>query len=80
MPKEHEKIKYLSGEKSLKVPFIFYADLKCLLKNMRSCKYNPENSYTDKNVKHEPSGYAWCLICSFDDTKSKHYFYRGKFL
>ena len=32
MPKEHEKIKYLTGEKSLKVPFIFYADLECLLK------------------------------------------------
>ena len=80
MPKEHEKIKYLSGEKSLKVPFIFYADLECLLKNMRSCKYNPENSYTGKNVKHKPSGYAWCLICSFDDTKSRRYFYKGKFL
>ena len=32
MPKEHEKIKYLSGEKSLKVPFIIYTDLECLLK------------------------------------------------
>ena len=32
MPKEHEKIKYLTGDKSLKVPFIFYADLECLLK------------------------------------------------
>ena len=27
MPEEHEKIKYLPGEKSLKVPFIIYADL-----------------------------------------------------
>ena len=32
MPKEHKKIKYLSGEKSLKVPLIVYADLECLLK------------------------------------------------
>ena len=31
MPKEHEKI-YLPREKSLKVPFIIYADLECLLK------------------------------------------------
>ena len=78
MPKEHEKIKYLPGEKSLKVPFIIYADLECLLKKMRSCKYNPENSYTEKKFKHKPSGYAWCSICSFDDTKNKRYFYRGK--
>ena len=27
MPKEHEKIKYLPGEKSLKAPFIIFADL-----------------------------------------------------
>ena len=32
MPKEHEKIKYLPGEKALKAPFIIYADLECLLK------------------------------------------------
>ena len=32
MPKEHEKIKYLPGEKSLKGLFIIYADLECLLK------------------------------------------------
>ena len=35
MPKKHEKIKYLPGEKSLKVPFIIHADLQCLLK--KSC-------------------------------------------
>ena len=33
MPKEGEKIlKYSPGDKSLKVPFIIYADLECLLK------------------------------------------------
>ena len=42
MPKEHEKIKYLPWEKSLKVPFIIYADLECLLKIMRSCKITPK--------------------------------------
>ena len=32
MPEEHKKIKYLPGEKSLRVPFIIFADLECLLK------------------------------------------------
>ena len=31
-----------------------------------------------KKVKHKFSGDAWCLICSFDDTKNRRYFYRGK--
>ena len=78
MPEEHEKIKYLPGEKSLKVPFIIYADLEYLLKKVQSCQNNPENSYTEKKVKHKPSGYAWCSICSFDDTKNRRYFYMGK--
>ena len=69
MPKEHEKIKYLPGEKSLKVPFVIYADLECLLKNVPSCQNNPENPYTEQKAKHKTSGYAWCSICSFDETK-----------
>ena len=78
MPKEHEKIKCLPGEKSLKVPFIIYADLECVLKKVRSCQNDLENSYTEKKANHKPSGYAWCSICSFDDTKNRRYFYRGK--
>ena len=78
MPKEDEKIKYLPGEKSLKVPFIIYADLECVLKKVRSCQNDLENSYTEKKANHKPSGYAWCSICSFDDTKNRRYFYRGK--
>ena len=38
---------------------------------MPNCKNNPE-------VKHKPSRYAWYSICSFDDTKNRHYFYRRK--
>ena len=38
MPKEHEKIKYLPGEKSLKVPFIIFADFECLLKKRNIVK------------------------------------------
>ena len=78
MPKENEKIKYLPGEKSLKAPFIVYADLECILEKIQYCQNNPINSYTEKKSKHKLSGYAWCSICSFDDTKNKCYFYRGK--
>ena len=38
MHKEHEKIKCLSGEKSLKVLFIVYADLGCLFKKCNIVK------------------------------------------
>ena len=53
MPNEDNKIlKYNHGEKSLKAPFMIYADLKCLLEKMHSCQNNPEKSYAEKKVTH----------------------------
>ena len=42
MSNEHEKIKYLSGEKSSKVPFIVYAGLESLLKKSNIVKKIPK--------------------------------------
>ena len=43
MPEESNKIlKYNQGEKSMKVPFIIYAYLECLLEKMNTCHNNPE--------------------------------------
>ena len=42
MSNEHEKIKQLPGEKSLKVSFIIYADLECLLKKFNLVKRIPK--------------------------------------
>ena len=49
MPDEDKKIlKYNYGEKSIRVLFIIYTDLECLLEKMHSCQNNPENPYTEK--------------------------------
>ena len=47
-------------------------------KKEESCQNNPEKSYTEKKAEHEPSGCSLSLICSFDETKNRDYFYRGK--
>ena len=70
MPKEHEKIKYLPGEKSLKAPFIAYVNLECLLKKHNIVKIMLKILTLKKKAKHKPSGYTWCSTCSFDDTMS----------
>ena len=67
MPNEDNKIlKYVSGEKSLKVPFVIYADLECLLKKINTCQNNPDKSYTENKATHRPSGYSLTTCCSFD--------------
>ena len=79
MPGEGKNIsKYSPGDKSLKAPFIIYADLECLLKKKQSRQNNSENSYTQRKAKHKPSGYSLSLICSFDETKNRRKFYRRK--
>ena len=61
----------------MKVPFIIYADLECLLEKMKTCHNNPEKSTTSNINKHTPSGYSLFTQCSFDTTKSKLDYYRG---
>ena len=43
IPEEDNKIlKYNQSEKSMKVPFIIYADLECSLEKMNTCHNNPQ--------------------------------------
>ena len=78
MPNDNNKTLYNHGEKSLKAPFMIYADLECLLEKMHSCQNNPEKSYTEKKIKHTPSGYSLFTNCAFDETKKKLCCYKGE--
>ena len=79
MPNEDNKIiKYNQGEKSIKLPFIIYADLECLPEKLRTCHNNPEESSTTEINKHGPSGYSLFTHGSFDKTKNKLDYYKGK--
>ena len=76
--KDNNTIKYNQGEKSIKLLFVVYADLECLVEKMSTCYYNPEKSSTTKINKHTPSGYSLFTHCSFDKTKNKLDYYRGE--
>ena len=79
MPNKKNKIiKYNQGEKSIKLPFVIYADLECLLEKISACYNNPRESSTTKINKHTPSGYSLFTHCSFDKTKNKLDYFRGK--
>ena len=62
----------------MKLPFVIYADLECLLEKMSTCINNPNESSTTKINKHTPSGYSIFAHCSFDKSKNKLNYYRGK--
>ena len=75
--KDNDIIKYNHGEKSMKLPFVIYTDLECLLEKMSTCQNNPNKSSTTKINKHTPLGYSIFTHCSFDESKSKFNYYRG---
>ena len=60
--KDKNTIKYNHGEKSMKLPFVIYADLECLLEKISTCQNNPNKPSTKIN-KHTPSGYSIFTHC-----------------
>ena len=52
--------------------------MKFFLLKINSSQNNPEESYTEKEAKHIPSGCACSLTCFFDSTKNKNGYFRGE--
>ena len=75
---DNNTIKYNQGEKSIKLLFVVYADLECLLEKMDTCYNNSNESSTTEINKHTPSGNSLFTHCSFDKSKNKLNHYRGK--
>ena len=72
MPEEDNKIlKYNHSEKSMRAPFVTYADLESLLEKMNTCHNNSEKSVTTKVNKITAFGCSVFTHCSFDKTKNK---------
>ena len=76
--KDNNTIKHNQGEKSIKLPFVVYADLEFLLEKMSTCQNNPNELSTTEINKHTQSGYSIFTHCSFDQTRNKLNHYRGK--
>ena len=76
--KDNSTIKYIQGAKSIKLPFVIYADLECLLEKISTCQNNSNESSTTEINKHTSSGYSLFTHCSFDKSKNKLDYYRGK--
>ena len=74
MPKNYNNIlKHNHGEKSMKRSSIIYANSECLLEIL-----NTEKLSTTKINKHTASGCSLYTHCSFDVTKNKLNYYRGR--
>ena len=75
--KDNNILKYNHGEKSMKAPFIIYADMESLLEKKNSiCHNNPNKLSKTKINKHTPSGCLMFTHCPFDNAKNSLNHYR----
>ena len=76
--KDNNITKYNHGEKSMKVPFLIYKDLECLLEKMSTSINNPNESSTTKINEHTRLGYSIFTSYSFDESRNKLNYYGCK--
>ena len=66
MPEKGATLKFKNYNRSMRVPFIVYADFESFIKPIDTCEPNPKNSYTKQYQKHTPSSFGYYIKC-FDD-------------
>ena len=65
-PEEGSKMSFKNHNRSVRVPFIVYADFESFAPQLSTCQPNPVKSYTNQYQKHIPSGFCYHIKC-FDD-------------
>ena len=76
--KDNNILKYNPGEKHMKVQDVIFLNIEYLLEKISTCSDDPEKSSTTKICKHTFCGFSLFNLCSFDVTKNKLDYYRGK--
>ena len=67
LPEPETKIELKNFNRSLKVPFIVYADFECLFTPIQTCMPNPKKSYTKEYQRHEPISFCYIIKCFDED-------------
>ena len=65
------KLKFKNYNRSLRVPFIVYADFESFIEPIHTCQPDPSTSYTNQYQKHTPSSFCYYIKC-FSDAVYKH--------
>ena len=74
MPKKGSSVQFKNFHKQLPAPFVIYADFE-----VDSIQPDDNKAYAEKYQKHEDCGYAYKLVCCYDDKFSKPIqLYRGE--
>ena len=78
MPEKGSFISFIHHNRSIKVPFVVYADFEAFTEEIPISEQNEKFSFTQKYQKHKPSGFCFKIVCFDERFKSKLVVYRAK--
>ena len=78
IPEKGTFISFIHHNRSIKVPFVVYADFEAFTEEIPISKQNEKFSFTQKYQKHRPSGFCFLIVCFDKRFKSKLIVYRAK--
>ena len=62
LPKPGSKVKFQNYNRSMRVPFVVYADFESFIKPIDTCQPDPRGSYTNKFQKHVLSSFCYKIV------------------
>ena len=62
MPKEGSSISFMHHNRSIKVPFVVYADFEAFTKEIKTIPQNDRVAFTQKYQHHQPSGFCYKIV------------------
>ena len=71
LPKAGSNISFKDFNKSIKHPFVIYANFESILEKIDTVSPNPNKSYTNKYQKHTPCGFCYYITSSLGDAYNK---------
>ena len=78
MPEEGSLVTFIHHNRSIKVPFVVYADFEAFTEEIPISEQNEKFSFTQKYQKHKPSGFCFKIVCFDERYNQKPVIFRAK--
>ena len=78
MPEKGSFISFIHHNRSIKVPFVVYADFEAFTEEIPISEQNDKFSFTQKYQKHKPSGFCFKIVCFDERYNQKPVLFRAR--
>ena len=78
MPEEGSLVTFIHHQRSIKVPFVVYADFEAFTEEIPISEQNAKFSFTQKYQKHKPSGFCFKIVCFDERYNQKPVLFRAR--